>query len=304
MGDAMADATGQRMKIGVMQSSMGSGVPVRFSETKAMAQAAEAAGLDSFWLADHLIYRFPERPEGGIWEVFTLLGGVAAVTERIQFGPLVACTSFRNPALLAKIADTLDEMSGGRFILGMGCGWHEPEYTAYGYPFDHRVGRFEEALQIVSPLLREGHVDFHGTYYDATDCTLIPRGPSANGAPIWIGAKNPRMLRLTAQYADAWNSVWHTDPAPIAEMWAKVQAACVEVGRDPATLQLTAGTNIHVLAPGETAAPNEKMIIGTPEEVAEKLRGFAAIGVSHLVVILETNAPASVARLGAAVELL
>ena len=147
-------STAGRMKIGVMQSSMSNGQP-HFNETKQLALAIEKAGLDSFWIADHLLYRFPDRPESGIWEVFTVLGGIAAITERIQFGPLVACTGFRNPAMLAKIADTLDEMSGGRFILGLGAGWHEPEYQAFGYPFDHRASRFDEALQIITPLLHE-----------------------------------------------------------------------------------------------------------------------------------------------------
>ncbi len=299
----MADTAGQ-MKIGVMQSSMQNG-HAHFDVTKRLARAVEAEGLDSFWIADHLIYRFPPKPESGIWEVFTLLGGVAAITERIQFGPLVACTGFRNPALLAKIADTLDEMSGGRFILGLGAGWHEPEYEAFGYPFDHRVGRFDEALQIVVPLLREGHVDFHGTYYEATNSALIPRGPSPSGPPIWVGGKGPRMLRLTAQYADGWNTVWHLDPAIVAERWAGVEAACREVGRDPATLTLTAGTNVHVLGSGESPGEgDDKRITGTPEEVAARLRGFADIGVRHLIVILESNEPEAVARFGRAAALL
>ncbi len=301
----MSSAVGP-MKVGVMQSSMASGEPVRWQGTRRMAVAAEAAGLDSFWLADHLIYRFPERAEGGIWEVFTLLGGVAAATERIQFGPLVACTSFRNPALLAKIADTLDEMSEGRLILGLGAGWHEPEYQAFGYPFDHRAGRFEEAMGIVAPLLREGRVDFHGQYYEATNSALIPRGPSPAGPPLWIGAKGPRMLRLIARYADGYNTAWHLTPEAVTERWKTVRAACAEEGRDPTTLELTAGTNVHVLGPGESAAAGEteKRIVGTAAEVAERLRGFAAVGVRHLIVILESNDPASVARLGEAVALM
>ena len=301
----MAEVAGP-MKVGVMQSSMASGEPVRWQNTRRMAEAAEAAGLDSFWLADHLIYRFPERAESGIWEVFTLLGGVAAATTRIQFGPLVACTSFRNPALLAKIADTLDEMSGGRLILGLGAGWHEPEYDAFGYPFDHRAGRFEEAMGVIAPLLREGRVDFHGQYYEATNCALIPRGPSPSGPPLWIGAKGPRMLRLIARYADGYNTAWHLTPDKVTERWEPVRAACAEEGRDPDTLELTAGTHVHVLAPGERSAEGEteKRIVGTAAEVAERLRGFAAVGVRHLIVILESNEPQSVARLGEAVAML
>src|SRR5262245_27081060 len=135
----------------------------RYKDIEAQAQAAEAVGLDSFWLADHLLYRRTEQvdiDEMGCWEAFTFLSALAAATTRIQLGPLVAATSFRNPALLAKMADSLDEISDGRFILGIGAGWHQPEYDGFGYPFDHRVARFEESLQIIKPLLREGKVDF------------------------------------------------------------------------------------------------------------------------------------------------
>ncbi|HEY8292305.1 MAG TPA: LLM class flavin-dependent oxidoreductase, partial [Thermomicrobiales bacterium] len=202
-------ATGRRMKLGVMPSlkedSLNGGTP-RYADIQAMAMATEAAGFDSFWLADHVVFRSPEGENVGCWEVFTFLSALAAATSRIALGPLVACTSFRNPALLAKMADSLDEISNGRFILGLGSGWNEPEYTMFGWPFDHRVGRFEEAMQIIAPLLREGHVDFHGDYYDATDAVLRPRGPSPNGPPLMIGGTRPRMLRLTAQYADIYNT--------------------------------------------------------------------------------------------------
>lgn len=280
-------ATGRRMKIGVMPSlgegSLNGRTP-RFSDIKEMAVAAEAVGLDSFWLADHFISRFPERDENGAWEVFTFMSGVAAATSRIAIGPLVACTSFRNPALLAKMADALDEISDGRFHLGLGAGWHEPEYTAFGYPFDHRAGRFAEAMDIITPLLHEGSVDFHGKYYEATNCVLRPRGPSASGPPIWIGAKGERMLRIIAKHADAYNTVWHTNTAPVQERWANMVAACNDVGRDPATLELTAGVFVHLPENGHPA-DDEKAICGTNEEIAAKLLQFAAIGVTHLNVI-------------------
>jgi alkanesulfonate monooxygenase SsuD/methylene tetrahydromethanopterin reductase-like flavin-dependent oxidoreductase (luciferase family) len=148
-----------RMKLGITlgieEGSLQGRTPT-FRDIQAMAQAAEQAGFDSLWVADHLIYRFPSREEEGTWEAFTMLSALAAVTKTIALGPLVACTSFRSPALLAKMADTLDEISGGRFILGLGAGWHQPEYEAFGYPFDHLASRFEEALQVIVPLLREG----------------------------------------------------------------------------------------------------------------------------------------------------
>src|SRR5579872_3922519 len=238
----------QRMKIGIiLDISEGSleGRTPTFSDLQAMAQAAEQTRLDSLWLADHLIYRFPEQEELAPWEAFTMLSALAAVTTRIELGTMVACTSFRPPALLAKMADTLDEISRGRFILGLGAGWHQPEYEAFGYPFDHLAGRFEEALQVIVPLLREGHVDFQGKYYQVNNCVLRPRGPSKGGPSILIGAKRPRMLQLVARYANEWNTAWHVDPAVVQERYAQLQAACAEVGRDPATIILTAGTAVH-----------------------------------------------------------
>lgn len=203
------DSPAPRVQVGIMPDVGGGPVP-RFDHVAAQVRAAEQVGFDSFWLSDHLLFRFPPR-ETGRWEVMTMLGALAAITHRIRLGPLVACTAFRPPALLAKIADTLDEVSAGRLILGLGAGWHEPEFRAFGYPFDHRVSRFAEALEIVVPLLRKGQVDFVGEYVEAHDAQLVPRGPSRSGPPIWIAGKGPRMLRLAARYADAWNTAWHSD---------------------------------------------------------------------------------------------
>lgn len=301
------DTTTRRMRLGVMPplaEDAETRRAARYGEIQTMAQAAEAVGFDSFWLADHLIYRYQDKPERGTWEVFTFLSAVAATTRRMMLGPLVACTSFRNPALLAKMADSLDEISNGRFILGLGAGWHEPEYQAFGYPFDHRAARFDEALQVIVPLLRAGEVDFAGTYYQASKAVLAPRGPSSSGPPIWIGASGPRMLRLVARYADAWNTVWHAWPQGVADVYPTLLAACQEVGRDPATIALTAGTTAHVLAPGEQRAPDERGIAGAPEEVAQALHGFAQVGVTHLVIIVKPHGVVGIERFGRVIELL
>ncbi len=301
------DAPGRRMKLGTMPSlkddSLGGETP-RYRDIQAMAQAAEAIGLDSFWLADHVLFRAPTGENIGTWEGFTFLSALAAATTRIALGPLVACTSFRNPALLAKMADSLDEISDGRFILGVGSGWNEPEYTMFGWPFDHRVSRFEEAMQIIAPLLREGRVDFHGEYYDATDAVLQPRGPSPSGPPIWIGGTRPRMLRLTARFADAYNTDTILSAERATELWANMRAACAEVGRDPATLALTAFTAVRVLQAGESAQPNEQAIVGTVEQVADALRAFADAGVTHLVVRFEQLGVAGIERFAPVIELL
>ncbi len=266
-----------------------------------MAQAAEQGGLDSLWLADHLIYRFPELEEFAPWEVFTMLSALAAVTTRVELGTMVACTSFRPPALLAKMADTIDEISSGRFVLGLGAGWHQPEYEAFGYPFDHLASRFEEALQIIVPLLREGHVDFQGKYYQVHNCVLRPRGPSKGGPPILIGAKQPRMLQLVARYADAWNTAWHTDPAAVQQRYAPLRTACEEVGRDPATITLTAGILVR-LQSGE-GGEEERAITGSPEEIAHRLHEFAGIGVAHLIVNLEPRTVKTIEEFARIVEL-
>ena len=155
----------------------------RWGDVSRMARQAEEIGFDSVWIEDHLVFRHAGRPAQGVWEGWAVIAAVAAVTSRVEIGPLVSCMSFRNPAYLAKLADTVEEISGGRLILGIGAGWHEPEYRAFGFPFDHRVSRFEEGLRIVHGLLRHGRVDFVGRYHEARECELpAPRPPSRRAA--------------------------------------------------------------------------------------------------------------------------
>lgn len=250
-----------------------------------VAQRVEAAGLDSVWVFDHLLFRFGDKPTVGIWECWTLLSAIAAATERVQLGSIVMCTAFRNPALLAKMADTLDEISAGRVILGLGAGWHQPEFDAFGIPFDHRVDRFEEALKIITPLLREGKADFNGTYTSASNCELRPRGPRPNGPPILVGAFKPRMLRLTARYADAWNTCWLGQPSALDQPRAALLAACAEEGRDPATIDVTVGVSLKYVAPGEDVGEidPDKMLVGSSADIATAFRGYAERGASHLI---------------------
>lgn len=303
-------ASERRMKIGVitdLSDDAIDGRAARWDEIRAQARAAEEIGLDSFWVPDHLLFRRTEQvdvDERGAWEAFTFLGALAASTSRVALGPLVAATSFRNPALLAKVADALDEISGGRFILGLGAGWHKPEYDAFGFPFDHRASRFEEALKIIVPLLREGRVDFEGQYYTARDCVLRPRGPSPRGPRIWIGGEQPRMLELTARYADAWNTVWHPRPAGVAKAYEGFKEACARVGRDPEHVELTAGSMARVLLPGERSAGEWRGVAGSPQEVAAHLRGFAEVGVRHLVVVPGQSGVEGVRRFEPVLEIL
>ena len=159
-----------------------------------MAGRMEEAEFDSIWVYDHFFLRWPERPTVATWECWTTLSALAQATTRVQLGSMVLGVPFRNPAVVAKMASTLDEVSGGRLILGLGAGWHEPEFSATGAPFDHRAGRFEEALKIICPLLRDGRVDFEGAFYSARESELAPRGPRAKGPPIMLAGAGPRML--------------------------------------------------------------------------------------------------------------
>src|SRR3989440_5115745 len=293
------------MKIGIVLDTVEGSLKGRtptFHDLREMAQVAEQVGLDSIWLADHLIYRFPNEAERAPWEALTMLSALAAVTTHITLGTLVVCTSFRPPAMLAKMADALDEISGGRFILGLGAGWHQPEYEAFGYPFDHLASRFDEALQIIVPLLREGHVDFQGQYYQVRNCVLRPRGPSPAGPRILIAGRRPRMLRLVARDADAWNTAWHTDTAIVKERFESLAQACAAIGRDPATIEMTVGTEVR-LQPRKDDGSQDNAISGTPEEIADRLQDFASVGNSHLIVSLDAVTPDSIRQLGHIVEL-
>ena len=205
---------------------------------------------------------------------------------------------FRNPALLAKMAATVDEISGGRLILGLGAGWNEPEFDAFGIPFDHRVGRFEEALQIILPLLRDGKVDFHGRYYQADDAVLVPRGPRPSGPPILIAGRRPRMLRLTVEHADLWNAAWFGDVSEIEPRIAPLREALATAGRDPASLEITIGVNVvfpELVTPDDELP--EQAIRGTAEEVAEGLRGYRDAGISHVIAACAPSTPAAMEAL-------
>jgi probable F420-dependent oxidoreductase len=277
---------GRRMKIGTFartgERNM-DGNRVGFREIREWAVAAEAVGFDSFWLPDHFIFRPHEPEQLGCWETFTMLGALASATSAIALGPFVANTAFRNPALLAKMADTLDEITGGRFLLGLGAGNWEWEHAMFGYPFDRRAGRFEEAIQIIAPLLREGRADFHGKYSAVNDAVLSPRGPSPSGPPVWVGAKGARMLRIVAAHADGFIAIWPHTTEQVIEQWGQVVTACADVGRDPATLNLIVGTHVTLPESGE-GETDDRAISGTYEEIAARLRAFADAGVRHLIV--------------------
>ncbi len=299
------------MKIGLMlplgeDERLGHSLP--WEELRELALAAEESGLDSVWAADHLIFR--EREDGtpsGIHECWTILTAVAAITERVEIGPLVLALPFRNPALTAKMATALDEVSAGRLILGIGCGWHEPEFDAFDFPFDHRVGRFEEALAVLLPLLREGRVTVEGRWHRA-DAELLPPGPRPHGPPILIAGKLPRMLGLVARHADAWNAAWfgrREDARELTRRIGLLREACEAEGRDMATMALTVGLFVHFPSlpdPGYEDAP-DRSIAGSADEVGLALAAYRELGIGHAIVHLWPPTPAAVRELGRAAEM-
>jgi alkanesulfonate monooxygenase SsuD/methylene tetrahydromethanopterin reductase-like flavin-dependent oxidoreductase (luciferase family) len=321
----MTQQSGRPLKIGLfLPMEECGGDATRWGEFKRMAQHAESVGFDSLWFCDHLLYDFGTRagvsgvPPWGLWECWSMLSAVAAVTTRVEIGTFVSCTSFRNPALLAKMADTVDEISGGRLILGLGGGYEETEFRAFGYPFDHLVDRFEEALQIIHTLARTGEIDFHGKYHSAERCELHPRGPRREGPPILIGARHTstRMLRLAAQYADYWNGFdigQHIEKLITAR--EAVDTACMKVGRDPKTLQRTALLLVdlprgYVRPHGDalrryrSAFAGGALALNKPDDLAELFRAFAREGVTLVHIWPEPNTLSTVDALAPVLELL
>ncbi|HEV3095701.1 MAG TPA: LLM class flavin-dependent oxidoreductase [Candidatus Dormibacteraeota bacterium] len=283
---------------------------VRWPEIAAMARLGEAIGFDSIWVGDHLLYRDDTYGARGPWEAWTQLAGIAAVTSRIALGPLVACTSFHNPAMLAKLAGTVDEISGGRLILGLGAGWNETEYQAYGFPYDRRVARFAEAFTIIRSLIREGHVDFAGEFYTTRDCELLPR-PRPD-IPLLIGSSGSRMLEITVPHVDAWNAWYrHTGNKPegVAALRDTVDAACRAAGRDPAEIERTVAVLIEL--PGGSSrkevaesALEAPALMGSPQEIADELRRYARAGVGHVQLVVEPMTESSLEALAPVLQVL
>jgi alkanesulfonate monooxygenase SsuD/methylene tetrahydromethanopterin reductase-like flavin-dependent oxidoreductase (luciferase family) len=231
---------------------------------------------------------------------------VAAITDRVKIGPLVLCAGFREPGLVAKMAATLDEISGGRLTLGLGVGWHEPEFAAFGLDYAHRFGRFNEAFTIVRTLLTEGRIDHEGRYYTLRDCEIRPHGPRPEGIPLMVGSRGDQTLRHTLPHVAAWNG-WYAwvgnDPATYRTLRDQVDERCREVGRDPAGVARTLSVLLQ-LPGGESypVDPRASAIKGHPERLAEALIGFATEGLSAVQVVLEPNTVEAVERFGRAIE--
>jgi len=278
---------------------------VRWPEHLAMARAAEAAGFDSIWLGDHLLYRGDARPERGPWDAWTLLAALAAATERVRLGPLVACAAFHPPGVLARMAATIGEVSGGRFVLGLGAGWSEVEFRAFGLPFDRRVARFEEAFAIVRGLLAGERVTLAGRFHTVEDAVLLP--PPAHRTPLMIGSNGPRVLGITLPHVDAWNT-WYADygntAAGFAALSDRISRAAKEAGRDPAAIARSACVLVALDGAGaRPATPEAPPLWGTPERIAAALRELAEAGADEAILVVDPITELSIRVLAEVVAL-
>ena len=262
------------------------GTYATWPEIRQLARDVEALGVDTLWVPDHLQRRIPGRPPFGFHECWTILAAAAEATSRIGIGPFMSCSGFRNPALLAKMAVTLDAISGGRVVLGLGSGdpAHDESWRHFGFDAERPVGRHAEAVEIVARMLREPPVTFAGEFWRVEAAEIIPAGPRPAGPPVWVAGKGDRTLAIAARWGDAVNvNVPLASAADVEAIRTSVAAACASVGRDPVSLEVTGWARLSLLPDG-SAASRPGWLGGTPDEVAATLRSFRAAGLSHVTI--------------------
>jgi len=298
------------VKVGVLLPMGNHGsAPEPWPSVLEFALRAESLGIDALWIVDHALFRFPNAPERGIHEAWSVLAALAAATRRVELGTLVLGLRMRNPALLAKMAATTDEICGGRLTLGVGAGWHDPEYTAFGYPLDHRLGRTEEAFELLVRLIKDGRASADGQWVQADDAAILPPGRSS--MRILSAGRGPRMLGMVAKLADASNIAWMGRPSDpvLVERMAALDTACAAIGRDPATLERTVGVSVRypdavVDGPSPDRAKNLDGALDSAQPVADGLRAFADAGYPEVMVWLEPMNLAALERLAESVALI
>jgi alkanesulfonate monooxygenase SsuD/methylene tetrahydromethanopterin reductase-like flavin-dependent oxidoreductase (luciferase family) len=288
-----------------MEEAWTDGSTPRWAEIREFALRAEEMGFDTVWIPDELLWRRPDSIHGW-WECVAMTAAIVASTTRVKVGTWVLSALHRNPGITAKAVETLDEISGGRFVLGLGSGHAGSQGHAFGLPEDHVHGRFEEAIEIIVPLLRAGRADFEGTYHAARDLEQRPVGPRPGQIPIMIGAKGPKMLRLAALHADVWS--WYVEErselAEFAPLVAALEAACVEAGRDPASIGRSAGI---IVEPTDVTGAAEELAVplrGSAEQIADGIRAFRDAGFTQLEILLWPRIVAALEAMAPVLELL
>jgi alkanesulfonate monooxygenase SsuD/methylene tetrahydromethanopterin reductase-like flavin-dependent oxidoreductase (luciferase family) len=274
---------------------------VRWPEIVAMARAADETGFDSIWLGDHLLYRGGGTPDRGPWDAWTQLAALAALTHRVDLGPLVASTAFHPPGVLARMAASIDELSGGRFVFGIGAGWNEPEFRAFGFPFDRLASRFEESFEIVRRMLAGETVTFSGEFHRVEDAVLLPR--PARRVPLMVGSNGARVLAAALPHVDAWNT-WYSwygnTPDGFAEQSAKIDAACVRAGRPSREVRRSACVLVTVGAGGER--PHDSPPVPA-KRLAEHLGGLADAGLDEAILVVDPVTERSIRDIAGRVDL-
>lgn len=262
-----------------------------WADTLATAQTAQQLGWDSLWYSDHFMPNAPEPVDGRVNEAMTILSALASTVPTIKLGTIVLGNTYRHPALLANMAATLDQISGGRFILGLGAGWQENEHAAYGMEFGDvkwRMDRFDETCEALNLLFAQHRTTYNGKHVRFNDAPLDPK-PVQSPLPILVGGGGEkRTLKIVAKHAHQWN-VWAT-PEIFAQKLAILNQHCADVGRDPATIQKTIAALLFLtedkavadkLRASELPRPS---IIGNAQEVADQVNAYAALGVDEIII--------------------
>jgi alkanesulfonate monooxygenase SsuD/methylene tetrahydromethanopterin reductase-like flavin-dependent oxidoreductase (luciferase family) len=281
--------SGPAMKIGVQLPEVER--PVSWGEVRDIARCIEAVGFDSVWVGDHLLY-IDENGSRGPWEAWSQLAALGEITQRVELGPLVAATSFHSPAMIAKKAATVDAISGGRLILGLGAGWNATEYRAFGFPYDNRVSRFEEAFTVIRTLIREGSIDHVGRYYEIREMELLPR--ARPGMQLMVGSNGAQMLEMTIPHVDLWNT-WHVwfgnTPAGLAPLMDDVDDVALRVGRPPGEVKRSAAVLVQLEGGiGRNAGSersNSPPLTGSFRRIAEEFAAYEEAGIDHLQLVLD-----------------
>lgn len=291
-----------------MMEEARSGEQPSWDTIKTMAQRAEAIGFDTVWVTDELLWRDPDWPEArGWWEGVSMLGAVAAATSTIGVGTWVLSALHRNPGLTVKIAATVDEISGGRFVFGLGAGHTGDQGTAFGYPEDKTVSRYEEALEVIVPALRGEIVSHDGRYHRAHDLEIRPRRSAVADIPLMLAAHGPRTMRLAARHADIWSAFATESSLPdwFLPLLGRLDEACADVGRDPDTLGRSIGVFVEPTDEHSTDSTGSGVpITGSPAEIAETITRFEEIGVTRVELMLWPATEDSLTAIEPAIELL